>query len=111
MLYYNTSNFSTKRKLLDFPQHPNFKDNINMSLSLNPGTLTTASTDYPLMICASFQKPEQAGTNQAKREKWIPEGITTEIPITIMGSLGAVKPIKPFASVDSLHNNQTSLNS
>lgn len=103
--------FLQKENFWIFPNTPVSKTTLTWVLSLCPETLTTVSTDYLLMIYASYQKPEQAGTNQAKREKWIPEGITTEIPITIMGSLGAAKPIKPFASVDSLPNNQTWLNS
>lgn len=60
--------FLQKENFWIFPKHPNFKD-INLSPVPMSSNADRSSTDYPLMIYASFQKPEQAGTNQAKREK------------------------------------------
>ena len=89
--------FLQKENFWTFPNTSVSKTTLTWILYLRAATLPT---DYLLMIYASFQKPEQAGTNQAKRENWIPEGITTEIPITLMRSPGAGRPIKPLASLD-----------
>lgn len=93
ILHSKNASFPTIRKLWISPNTSVSKTTLTWILSLCAATLPT---DYLLMIYASFQKPEQAGTNQTKRENWIPEGITTEIPITLMRSLGAGRPIKPL---------------